>query len=120
MNKKYNWPHTAYNTGIILLIIGAIDPLEGAVLIAAGSILLCVATYLKKDPQWKVFLTLMALIVTGICMLFLLSYFGGFGKGALSWWWALLLIPYPIGWLATIIIIIIRGLKKTKKESVSL
>jgi hypothetical protein len=39
------------------------------------------------------------LIVFGVAALWVLSAFGGFGEGALSWWWALLCLPYPLGWL---------------------
>lgn len=39
------------------------------------------------------------LIVFGVAAMWILSAFGGFGEGALSWWWALLCLPYPLGFL---------------------
>lgn len=39
------------------------------------------------------------LTVVGVAALWIMSSMGGFGEGALSWWWALLVLPYPVGWL---------------------
>jgi hypothetical protein len=39
------------------------------------------------------------LTVVGVAALWITSSFGGFGEGALSWWWALVCLPYPVGWL---------------------
>ena len=52
--------------GSILLVLGAIDPLEGSVLIAIGSLTLALATYLGKDAQWKFFTITFILIAAGV------------------------------------------------------
>ena len=105
--------HLVFNLGVIALIIGVIDPLEGSVVIAVGSVLMAVAAYFKDDRHYKPFILTAVMIVFGVCFLFYLSSLGGFGgKSTLSWWWSLLILPYPIGWLIAIIVLIIRAFKK--------
>ena len=114
MKEKTKWTRIIYIIGVVALIIGAIDPLEGSVLIVAGSVLLALSTYLTRDRHWKYFMILTAAIIVGVIFLFYLSSLGGFGgKSDLSWWWCLLILPYPIGWLTSIILLISRARKKS-------
>jgi hypothetical protein len=116
MNKK--WIRITYIIGVVLLIIGAIDPLEGSVLILAGSILLAISTYLLNDRHRKIFMATMMMIVLGVFFLFYLSSLGGFGgRSTLSWWWGTLILPYPLGWLTSIILLIARAVKKSKQQT---
>ena len=113
MKKKIPWTHLIFILGVIGLLIGILDPLEGSVVIAVGSVLIAFAAYFKKDSHYKIFILISFLIVIGVCFLFYLSSLGGFGSTSkLSWWWGLLILPYPIGWLIAIILLIIRTLKK--------
>jgi hypothetical protein len=107
-----------YIIGIVASIIGAVDPLEGSVVILAGSALISLSTFLNKDRHWKIFLISFLMIVIGVFFLFYLSSLGGFGgkSSYLSWWWGLLILPYPIGWLVIITLLIIRAFKKKEKE----
>lgn len=102
-----------YFLGIAAMIIGIIDPLEGSVVISAGSLLVALSTHLAKDKDRKMFLVSFIMIVCGVFFMFFFSAFGGFGgKSTLSWWWGLLILPYPLGWLSTIILFIIRAIRK--------
>jgi len=104
-----------YITGIVAIIAGALDPLEGSVIILAGSALITLSTFLTKDRHRKIFLISFLLIALGVFFLFLISSRGGFGgTSALSWWWGLLIIPYPAGWLTTIILMGIRTIKNKR------
>lgn len=106
-----------YIIGVIALIIGAIDPLEGSVVIAAGSFLIALSTYLTKDRHWKIFMVLMIMIFIGVFFMFYFSSLGGFGgTSTLSWWWGTLILPYPIGWLISIILLIFRAVKNVKRK----
>lgn len=99
--------------GIVAIIIGVIDPLEGSAAILAGSLLLAISSYFLKDRYWKLFFVGFIMIAIGVFFLFFFSSLGGFGGNSkLSWWFISLIIPYPIGWLLTIIILILRSKKK--------
>lgn len=115
MKEKAKWTSVIYVIGIIALAIGILDPLEGSVVIAVGSILLALSAFLTHDRYWKIFMASLILIVIGVFFLFYLSSLGGFGgKSTLSWWWGMLILPYPIGWLIAIILIIVKAVKKKK------
>jgi hypothetical protein len=116
MEKNKKWTRVVWIIGIVALIIGSIDPLEGSVVIAAGSGLMALAAFYKDDRHWKIFLATFIMIVIGVVLLFAISSFGGFGgNSSLSWWWGLLIVPYPVGWLTNIILLIIRAVKKPAK-----
>ena len=117
MKAKTNWKRIIYTIGVIALIIGALDPLEGSVVIAIGCSLIALSTYLTKDRHWKLFLASMLIIMIGVFFLFYFSSLGGFGgTSSLSWWWGILILPYPLGWLMTIILLIVRGIKNAKRK----
>lgn len=98
-----------YYAGVTALIIGILDFMEGSVVIAAGSLLITIATFLAHDRHRKLFLISTILIAVGVFLLFYLSSLGGFGGNSkLSWWYVLLILPYPIGWLMAIVLLIIR------------
>jgi hypothetical protein len=118
MKKGTKWSRAIFIIGVIALIIGAVDPLEGSVVIIAGSILMVLSTYLSLDRHRKIFLLSLIMIVFGVFFLFYLSSLGGFGgESNLSWWWGTLILPYPIGWLISIVVLIIRAFKKPKNEA---
>ena len=115
IKEKTNWKKFAFITGAVLLIAGAFDPLEGSVIIAAGSILVTVSTNLSNDKHHFLFLTSMIMILFGVYFMFYFSLLGGFGgKSSLLKWWGLLIVPYPAGWLLSIVLFIIRAIKKQK------
>jgi hypothetical protein len=118
MKEKIKWTRVVYIIGVIALIIGALDPLEGSVVIASGSALIALSTYLTHDRHRKIFLLSLIMILIGVFFLFYLSSLGGFGGTAtLSWWWGTLILPYPIGWLISLVILIIRAVKKSKQPA---
>ncbi len=104
-----------YIAGVVGIILGALDPLEGSILIAVGSVLLALSTWLKHDEQRITFLITSMMVVFGVSFLFILSSLGGFGKDApLSWGWSILIAPYPLGWLTIILFLMYRLIKKRR------
>ncbi len=87
--------------GYAAMLIGAIDPMEGSLLILPGSGLVALGTYFD-DAERKIFiyrLWVFILILIGVGALFGFTMLGGIGgTTAYSIWWALLIVPYPIGW----------------------
>ncbi|MDO9512490.1 MAG: hypothetical protein Q7J34_12075 [Bacteroidales bacterium] len=117
MKTKINWNRVIYNIGVIALIVGSLDPLEGSMVIAAGSACLAFSTQLLKDRHKKIFLTTFTAIAFGVCALFYLSSLGGFGGTSnISWWWGAFILPYPIGWFITIVLLIIRAFNKNNSK----
>lgn len=122
MNDKRKWIRIIYIIGIISLIAGALDPLEGSVIIAVGSALIALSTHLSHDRDRRIFLTAFIMIITGVCFMFYFSSSVGFvGESTLSWSWSTLILPYLIGWLIIIILLIIRAInnKKTAKQKIA-
>jgi len=115
MKEQTKLTRTLYRIGVVVMIIGAIDPLEGSVLILGGNLLLVISLFMTKDRHKKHFLTTLILIAVGVFFLFYLSSLGGFGGTSdLSWWWGTLILPYPAGWIFAIVMLIIRVKQKRK------
>jgi hypothetical protein len=88
MKGKINWKKIIFITGVAAMIIGAIDPMEGSVVIVAGSALLALSTYFLKDRDRNLFLAGLILIALGVYFLFYFSILGGIGgKSRISIWW---------------------------------
>lgn len=100
MNAKSLWSRILISVGGIAMLLGVVDPLEGSVVILAGSILVFLATVIRREERrsrnyWAVTLIL---IGVGVAAMFALSAVGGIGgESGHSWWWVILLVPYPTG-----------------------
>ena len=84
------------------MLVGAIDPLEGSLLILPGRGLFALGTFLGHGERRLLAyrMGVFILIAIGVGALWGLSGLGGFGgNSGRSNWWALLLLPYLIGWL---------------------
>lgn len=120
MKEKTNWIQIIFIIGVIGIIAGALDPMEGSVVIAFGSVLVAIASYLKKDRHKNHFILYAALILVGVFFLFFWSNLGGFGgTSEYSMWWGLTIITYPIGWIATIVLLIARAVQNKKQVRIS-
>jgi len=95
------WSKNLIVAGGIGLVVGAIDPLEGSLLILPGSGLLALGTYLGQFELKMLVHKVWAfvLIAVGVGALWGLSAVGGIGgSSGHSMWWGLLILPYLIGW----------------------
>lgn len=116
--KNTLWLRILFIIGVLLFFTGTIDPMEGAVLIAGGSVLMALSARLRGDRHVNIFLLAMVLILFGVFFLFYFSSLGGFGGSSdLSWWWTALILPYPIGWLLILGTLIYRWIKRNKAKS---
>jgi hypothetical protein len=87
--------------GYIAMLVGAIDPMEGSLLILPGSGLVALGSFVGQgEKEFLIFrLWSLLLIAIGVTALWGLSIAGGFGgTSGLSAWWGILLVPYLIGW----------------------
>jgi hypothetical protein len=88
---------------LALLVLGALDPMEGSVVIAAGAVLAACAGVLTGSRHRGLLLPGAVLVSVGVAALWGLSALGGIGgTTGRSLWWALLLVPYPIGWIVVL------------------
>jgi len=82
------------------MLIGAVDPIEGSLLILPGSGLVALGALLGKSPHRRFLAWSFVLLAVGIGAGVGFSVIGGFGDPpGHSWWWALFLLPYPVGWI---------------------
>ena len=101
MNRRRLWPRILFTVGGIAMLVGAIDPIEGSLVILPGSGLVALGTFLEKGERrlitYRVWV--FALIAIGVGASWGLSMAGGIGGSyGVSPWWAVLILPYPIGW----------------------
>jgi hypothetical protein len=100
------------------MVIGAIDPLEGSLIILPGTGMVALGALLGKSRYRKFLYWSFALVAVGVGALFGVSALGGFGgRSGLSLWWAIVILPYPIGWIMAIVGAIKR-LREGSKPSV--
>lgn len=116
MKKGLNWPKILLIIGFIAMLIGMIDPLEGSVVILAGSCMLAISAYLGKSRRSMIIYMSFGLITVGVGLLFGLSELGGVGGDTgRSNWWLLVVLPYPVGWILGIVGTILMMRERTKK-----
>lgn len=100
MPATTSWSRLLVVFGLAGMLLGAIDPLEGSLIILPGTGPVVLGALLGKS-RWRILLFWsLALVAIGVGAMSVASAFGGFvGSTGLSNWWALLLVPYPVGWL---------------------
>lgn len=101
MNGTSLWARVVTIAGYIGMLLGALDPLEGSVLILPGSGLVALGVYLGRGGRRVIGYRVMVfgLIAVGVGSLWWLSSVGGFGgPGGRSAWWGCLILPYLMGW----------------------
>ncbi len=86
--------------GLVLMLVGALDPLEGSVLILGGSALTAAGAFFGKSPRYRLQVAAVVLIAIGVAALFGLSALGGVGGNTgRSIWWLSICVSYPSGWV---------------------
>ena len=101
MNARALWSRILTIAGGIAMLAGAIDPMEGSLLILPGSGLVALGTFLGESERRLVAFRVwvFVLIAVGVGALWGLSTAGGLGgNSGHSMWWAVLILPYLIGW----------------------
>ncbi len=113
MNADSFWPRILVIAGLLAMLIGAIDPLEGSLLVLPGSGMVALGAFLGKSKYRRLLYMAFALIVIGVGAMFILSMFGGIGGNTgRSLWWGLIILPYPVGWVICFIGVIKNALIK--------
>jgi hypothetical protein len=101
MNSRERWSRILVIVGSIAMLVGAIDPMEGSLVILPGSGLVALGAFVGQSERqliaYRVWVFI--LIAFGVGALWGLSTVGGFGStSGHSMWWGVLILPYLIGW----------------------
>jgi 4-hydroxybenzoate polyprenyltransferase len=90
--------------GVVLMIAGIIDPLEGSVVVVAGGAAAAAGAYFGRAARFRTIASAFVMILVGVGAMFGFSALGGVGgTSGRSIWWLLTMAPYPIGWLIELI-----------------
>lgn len=86
------------------MVIGALDLMEGSLLILPGAGLVALGAMLSKSQHRRYLYSAFALVAVGVSTLWALSAMGGLGGSTgRSLWWGVVLLPYPIGWILSLL-----------------
>jgi hypothetical protein len=86
--------------GLVAMVIGALDPLEGSLVILPGTGLVALGARLGNSRHRVLLSWSFVLVAVGVGAVWGLSALGGLGGDTgRSYWWGLVLLPYPIGWI---------------------
>lgn len=104
MERRELWTRILGIAGLAFMVLGAVDPLEGSVVIVAGSAMTAAGAAMGRSRHrlllWRAF----GLILAGVVIMFGMSAMGGLGGDTgRSMWWALTLLPYPAGWVLGVV-----------------
>jgi len=105
MNARRLWSRILIIVGSIAMLVGALDPMEGALVILPGSGLVALGAVLGQNGRRLIAFRVgvFILIAIGVGALWGLSRVGGFGgNSGRSMWWGVLILPYLIGWCMSI------------------
>lgn len=104
MPIPHRWYRPLVIAGLTGMIIGAVDPLEGSIVIAIGSVVVGVGTPRRDSAvAGRVWLA-SVMIVAGVAAIWIMSAFGGVGgRTGRSMWWLMVAAPYPVGWILGLI-----------------
>jgi hypothetical protein len=101
MNTRELWSRILITAGSIAMLVGALDPMEGSLVILPGSGLVALGTFFgpseRRMVAYRVWVFI--LIAIGVGAMWGLTWVGGFGgHSGRSNWWGVLILPYLIGW----------------------
>jgi len=106
MNVRALFARFLVIAGSLAVVIGALDPMEGAFIILPGSGMAALGAYLAQARKRKLAYWGFLLLAAALLEMMVISALGGFGGKApvlRSNWSVLLLLPYPVGWVMCVV-----------------
>jgi hypothetical protein len=100
MSRRTLWSVALVIVGLLAMLVGAIDPLEGSFVILPGSAVVAVGAFLGKSRYRMLLSWAFVLIAAGVGAMVVFTAMGGIGgHSGRSLWWGLFILPYPVGWI---------------------
>jgi hypothetical protein len=91
--------------GLAAMVVGAVDPLEGSLVIFPGAVLVATGAFVGRTTHRRLLYWGFGLVFLGVAAMWGLSALGGVGGSTgRSMWWLLVVLPYPVGWLVQVIL----------------
>lgn len=98
------WPRRLIGLGLLAMVVGALDPLEGSLVILPGAGLSALGGRLGNNRYRHTMYWAFGLTVWGVAALWWLSALGGFGGDSdRSVWWGFAALPFPVGWVMALV-----------------
>jgi hypothetical protein len=90
--------------GLVGMLLGGLDPLEGSFIIVPGACLVALAAFLGKLRLRALFYGSLALVAVGAGAMWTLTAIGGIGGSTgRSMWWGLSVLPLAVGWVMALV-----------------
>jgi hypothetical protein len=117
MKARILWSNILIHVGLLAMLIGAIDPLEGSFIILPGSGMVALGVLVARSRYRLLLCWAFGLIAFGVGAMVVLSMWGGIGgRSGHSMWWGLFILPYPVGWILSIAGVILRLIESFKSR----
>lgn len=116
------WPRGLLTAGLAAMLIGAIDPIEGAAMILPAGIVAALGAGLAKSRYLGLLYSACGLIAAGVAALVVLTVLGGTGGATgRSERWGLSLAPYPAGWIPGVVgcVLTLREIGRKRKKTIA-
>lgn len=106
--------------GLLAMLVGAVDPLEGSFVILPGSGAVALGSLLGKSRYHRLLTCTFVLIFAGVAAMVVLSVLGGIGgNSGRSLWWGLFVLPYFLGWVVGLVAGILGLIELVRRPSPS-
>jgi hypothetical protein len=100
MNAPVVWSRVLIIVGLVGMLLGAVDPLEGSFVILPSVGVVALGTLIGKSRQRVLLSWSFVLVTLGVAAMVVLSWLGGIGgDSGHSVWWGVFILPYPVGWI---------------------
>jgi hypothetical protein len=104
MSRRDRWSRVLGMAGMIVLVLGLVDPLEGFPVVLAGGAILAISARLAMSRWFRLLGWGWAAALVGCGAMVALSARGGFGgTTGLAPVWGLTVVPYPAGALTSLV-----------------
>ena len=116
MRGRTLWSLILVVVGLLVMLVGAIDPLEGSFVILPGSGLVAFGALLGKSRYRILLCWAFVLIAAGVGAMVVFTAMGGIGgNSGRSLGWGLFILPYPVGWIMGLVGAILRLIELFKR-----